>query len=735
MSNPRRRFRALMAAMAVLLVTALGAVGLLQARQIELLNATARYQDDYLVWSLFQFEVEYLKLKTQLGEVLAQPSASGAEAAAQRYEIFISRLNLIEGEHAAKVLQGEPGYQRTLSLSRAFVNWADALPLDAARLETDADAVRGALARLEPLAGPARDLSLAASHHVAAQVTGRHELVREQSQLSLWLTLMQCALLLAFAVIIVRQFRSLERRNEQQAALAQRLGLAQQAAEAGSRAKSAFLANMSHELRTPMHGLLGMLSLLRETPLSVTQRAQFQAANDSARHLLNLLNDILDLSKMEAGAISISPEAVQLRRLVQELEELTWPQAQAKGLDLALRVDADVPAWVQADPTRLRQILLNLLSNAVKFSDRGRVALRLSRSTDAEHLRFEVSDTGIGMDEETQAQLFQRFSQADQSSSRRFGGAGLGLEISRNLARAMGGDITVNSAPGRGSVFTVELPLPACAAAAELPASHLPVSADAASRRLRILVSEDHPTNRSFLEAALERLGHQAVFCDNGFDALQTLKQQDFDLVLMDLHTPVMDGYQSAQAMRALPGAKAAVKIVALSADAFEESHQRALDAGMDDFITKPIGIEALGEHLSRLSASIGAAGGAALFGSAAPALRPAFDEALFQELRRNLPMERIRELYRGFADSLQHTIQELQQAARTADAAALQNTAHSIKGASGSLGLMDVADAARQLELAARQGASSELLSQRSAALGDALTISLQLCAERGLL
>jgi signal transduction histidine kinase/DNA-binding NarL/FixJ family response regulator/HPt (histidine-containing phosphotransfer) domain-containing protein len=733
--DTRRRFQALMAAMTVLLVTALGAVGLLQARQIELLNATARYQDDYLVWSLFQFELEYQKLKTQLLEVSDQRSIKRAEAAAQRYEIFISRLNLIEGAHAAKVLQGEPGYQRTLSLSRAFVKWADALPLDASRIASDADAVRDALTRLEPMAGPARDLSLAASHHVAAQVTSRHELVGEQSQLSLALTLLQCALLLAFAVIIVRQFRSLERRNHEQAALAQRLGLAQQAAEAGSRAKSAFLANMSHELRTPMHGLLGMLSLLRETPMSVTQRAQFQAASDSARHLLNLLNDILDLSKMEAGAIRINPEAVQLRRLVQELEELTWPQAQAKGLDLALRVDADVPAWVQADPTRLRQILLNLLSNAVKFSDRGRVALRLSRAPDGEPLRFEVSDTGIGMDEATQAQLFQRFNQADQSSSRRFGGAGLGLEISRNLARAMGGDITVNSAPGRGSVFTVELPLPTCPAAAELPSAHLPSASGAQARSLHILVSEDHPTNRSFLEAALERLGHQAVFCDNGFDALQTLKQQDFDLVLMDLHTPVMDGYQSAQAMRALPGAKAAVKIIALSADAFEESRQRAIDAGMDGFIIKPVGIEALGEHLSRLSLSMANTGSLVRHGTHPTALRPAFDEALFQELRRNLPMERIRELYRGFADSLQHTIQDLQQASKAANAAALQSTAHSIKGASGSLGLLDVADAAAQLETAARQGATSDLLSRRSAALTDALTISLQLCAERGLL
>lgn len=437
--SARRRLQVLMAAMAVLLATALGAVGLLQTRQIDLLNATGRYQDDYLVWSLFQFEVEYLKLRTQLGEALAQPAGPRAEAAAQRYEIFVSRLNLVEGEHAAKVLRAESGYARTLALTRSFVAWADALPLDAKRIESDDSTLREALQRLDALAAPIHDLSLAASHHVAAQVTSRHELVREQSRLSLWLTLMQCALTLGFAIIIVRQFRSLERRNQEQAALAQRLGLAQQAAEAGSRAKSAFLANMSHELRTPMHGLLGMLSLLRDTPLSGSQRDQLQAANDSARHLLNLLNDILDLSKMEAGALSIAAEPVQLRRLVQELEELMWPQAQAKGLDLALRVDADVPAWVLADPTRLRQILLNLLSNAIKFSDRGRVALRLSRAPEADHLRFEISDTGIGMDDALQARLFQRFSQGDQSSSRRFGGAGLGLEISRNLARAMGG--------------------------------------------------------------------------------------------------------------------------------------------------------------------------------------------------------------------------------------------------------------------------------------------------------
>lgn len=728
----RRRWRILLSAMGSLLVMAFAGVGLLQSRQFDLLNATNRYQDDYLVWSLFQFETEYLKLRLVLEQAAGPSMAVDAEAVEQRYEIFVSRLNLIEGEHAAKILQHNPDYRHTLERAKAFVAWADALPLNAALVRQHSERLREAQERMDGLADAIRDLSLTASHHVAAQVTERNELVREQNRLSIWLTVLQCALTLGFAAIVVRQFRRLDRYGREQQALAENLQQARHQAESGSRAKSVFLANMSHELRTPMHGLLGMLALLKDTSLSRPQQAQLLAASDSARHLLAVLNDILDVSKMEAGGVSIHAEPVSLSRLLQELEELTWPQASSKGLDLGIRMEDDIPAWVSADPTRLRQILLNLLSNAIKFSEHGRVALHLSRQTDVlgrALLRFEVSDTGIGMDAATQAKLFQRFSQGDSTSSRRFGGAGLGLEISRNLARAMDGDIHVSSEAGRGSVFTLELRLPECAAPAQATDA---LSAPVASpRSLRILVSEDNLTNRAFLEAVLDRFGHTAVFCENGLEALQRLKAQDFDLVLMDLHTPMMDGYQATKAMRALPLPKSAIKIIALSADAFDESRQRALQAGMDDFLAKPVGIEVLSRALARYAQEL-----TPLAAEAPIAARSsdAIDARTLAELRHNLPEPVIRQLYGTFISSLAQTRLGLLQSQSQRSRAGLQAAAHSVKGAAANLGLRFVAEPAETLEQTARQAEDWPALDLQTHTLLEALARSEALCHESGL-
>jgi signal transduction histidine kinase/DNA-binding response OmpR family regulator len=717
-----RRLRLLLVAMGALLLMAFAAVGVLQSRQFELLNSTKRYQDDYLVWSLFQFEVEYLKLRQAVTQAARQPSAESAEAAEQRYEIFVSRLGLIEVDHAARVLDSNADYQRILARSRAFVGWADALPLNAQLMQDQPERLDEVLQRMTGLADAIHDLSLTASHHVAAQVSHRHELVRSQSRLSLWLTGLQCALTLGFALIVLRQFRSLDRYGRAQEALAHSLSEARQAAEAGSRAKSVFLANMSHELRTPMHGLLGMLGLLQDARLAPKQQEQLQAAQDSARHLLAILNDILDVSKMEAGGVTIQAEPLQLARLLRELEEQCRPQAQAKGLTLSLHADPHLPAWVEADPTRLRQILLNLLSNAIKFSEQGRIGLTVSQPGGAEQpLQFEVSDTGLGMDAATQAKLFQRFSQGDQTRSRRFGGTGLGLEISRNLARAMGGDIAVRSEPGRGSVFSVTLPLPACAAPESAVQAPNPLGSPApAAAPLRILVSEDHVTNRAFLEAVLERLGHRAVFCENGFEALQQFKAQDFDLVLMDLHTPMMDGYAAARAMRELPGAKARTRIIALSADAFEESRARALQAGMDGFLAKPVDVQTL----------------AALLGEHRPAAPDAdFDERVLQDLRDNLPATKIAPLYQCFVQDLPQRIERLQQALDEADAATLRAEAHALKGASANLGLRAVTVAASELDQQAKQGADAPVLQGLAQDLLAALRLSPAVCARRGLL
>lgn len=750
-----------LSAITLALIITFGGVAMLQHRQTELLNATNRYEDDYLAWSLFQLEAEYLKLRLSLQQSLDLQHPVEAEQVEQRFEIFVSRINLIESEHAAKILQANPDYLSTLARSKQFVQWADALPLTAQTVREQPEKMRAAIERMDGMAEAIRNLSVTVSHQVTSQTVERNELVRRQARLSIALTLLQCTLTLGLGLVVMRQFRRLARYGQAQEEQAEVLREARHEAEAGSRAKSVFLANMSHELRTPMHGLLGMLNLLKDTPLNASQQEQLRTAEDSGRHLLTVLNDILDVSKMEAGAITVQLEPVQLSRLLSELQELSWPPAQAKGLDLRVSLEPGLPDWIAADPTRLRQILLNLLSNAIKFSERGHITLRLSRQADGQGralLRCEVSDTGLGMNAATQAKLFQRFSQGDASSSRRFGGAGLGLEISRNLARLMGGDITVSSEPGLGSTFTLELPLeerlpPPSASQSALPSRAAPTDNQ---RSLRILVSEDHATNRSFLQAVLDKLGHQSYFCDNGFEALQALKAQDFDLVLMDLHTPVMDGFQATQAIRALPAPKSATPIFALSADAFEDSRQRALDLGMNDFLAKPVSVEALTQrlqafarHLDAPSTEDSASGETharpceAHSGSAY-----AWHEPTLMDLQALLPAPAVAQLYRSFAQSLQEARLKLILALNRREPEALRSEAHSIKGAAANLGLLPLAEAAKSLEQGLRQGKQAPTviaaataqpdwtwIESHTAALLSAMDEALRQCRDRGLL
>jgi two-component system, sensor histidine kinase len=251
-----------------------------------------------------------------------------------------------------------------------------------------------------------------------------------------------------------------------------------------------------------------------------------------------------------------------------------------------------IPAHVLLDATRVRQVLFNLLSNAIKFTAAGRIGLGLTR--DGETLAFSVSDTGIGMDEATRARLFQRFSQGDESTSRRYGGTGLGLEISRELARLMGGDIEVQSQPQRGSRFTLRLPLTEAAPPAATESARAP-----AVTKLRLLVAEDNEVNREVLAAMISALGHEATFANDGQDALDAAREREFDLVLMDLHMPRMDGLDATRAIRALPGAAAGVPIVALTADAFDETRQRCSAAGMTGFLSKPVNLDELAQVLA----------------------------------------------------------------------------------------------------------------------------------------
>ena len=381
---------------------------------------------------------------------------------------------------------------------------------------------------------------------------------------------------------------------------------AKEATDNASRIKSEFLAMVSHEIRTPLSAVIGMQKLaLRDPTLKGKTRQHLDMAQTNAEFLLELLNDILDFSKIEAGKLLLESVDFSLRHLITESSGLLMERAATKNISLTIDTEAAVPDTLVGDPARVKQILINLIGNGIKFTDKGGVALRVqleSSVTDLNNIRFEVVDTGIGISQDAQGQLFQKFAQGDTSTTRRFGGTGLGLAICKQLVELMQGEISLKSDLGKGSCFSFVVPFKIGSA----PANILPVTLAPHSHQLNILCAEDFPPNQIIIQGLLDEMGHRVEFADNGRKALEALALRSYDLILMDGRMPEMDGATTIRLIRSegdgqfyIPDPK--IRIIMLTANAGDESRQFYIASGADDFLVKPIDETLLHQSLARV--------------------------------------------------------------------------------------------------------------------------------------
>jgi PAS domain S-box-containing protein len=496
---------------------------------------------------------------------------------------------------------------------------------------------------------------------------------------------------------------------------------AESEAQAASRSKSAFLANMSHEIRTPMNGILGMAQLgYRQSAGRLQAQATFAQILDSGKLLLTILNDILDFSKIEAGALSIESVPLDLRRIIDNAQYPFREMAAAKAIQLSCTLDADIPAAMRGDPVRIAQIILNLLSNALKFTEAGSVALAASRQ--GGDVRISVRDTGIGMDSHQLAHLFTPFRQGDSSTTRRFGGTGLGLTISRQLARLMGGDLHVDSVQGLGSHFVLTLPCHPCDDAPLRPAAApAPGGTVARLQGMRVLVAEDNAVNQLVIQDVLQMEGASVTVAANGQLAVAAIARDPaaFDLVLMDLQMPVMDGLDATRALaRVAPG----LPVLGQTAHAMPEERSACLQAGMVATITKPIDLEDL---VATIRQHLPCAPGGP---PAPPAQAPGLIDwdQLAQRHRRNPAL--VPRLLRLARDGLAPVPAQLRQAADASDWTTLARIAHLVKGTCGDVFAQPVFSLAAATEQAARAaGPGATMQAGQLAALADALLLELQ--------
>jgi signal transduction histidine kinase/CheY-like chemotaxis protein/HPt (histidine-containing phosphotransfer) domain-containing protein len=524
----------------------------------------------------------------------------------------------------------------------------------------------------------------------------------------------------------------------------ERLRADKEAAEAANLAKNSFVAIMSHEIRTPMNAILGNAGLLMDAELGPAERESLEAIESAGQALLAVLNDILDFSKIEAERMELESIGFAPATVIRSVISLFGLQAKERGIDLVAEIDPSIPVMLAGDPHRISQVLSNLVGNAVKFTVKGGVAVRAlveDRTPSETVLRFEIADTGLGIDPVTCARLFEPFVQGDSSTTRRFGGTGLGLTICRKLVGLMGGEIGVDSAPGVGSTFwfTARLASTTDAEVGEVLAANENANRTAELAGLRVLVAEDNAANQRLVERLLARLGAQATIVVDGLEAVAAARSGAFDVVLMDCHMPRMDGYDATRAIRA---EGLSIAVVAVTASAMTGDRERCLAAGMNDYLAKPIVVAKLEAALLRClpgATNVGPVAAAALAAVAEFDTSGALDQAQISELLSLDPdgtLGFLPAMFESFEATLAETLPGIRAALADDDPEQLEDSAHKLKGVAANLGMRHVHDATARLVALARSGTTQggdALLETLEAALAPAADAIRALLAETG--